>query len=99
MAGWVRAVWQYGFVTGFACLATVFGVWFGVQIVATQREGIEAIHHIQDAEYAQAQQLAEMNQRLERTQESLRVTNDRISDLTEQIAALTRLLAQQAQQP
>ena len=64
--GWLRAAWVYGFTLVFSVTALVFGMWFGVQLMATQRDGIEAINRIQDVEALQSHQLAGLDERLER---------------------------------
>jgi hypothetical protein len=68
--GWLRAIWAYGFGLVFSVTALVFGLYFGVELLRTQREGIESIGHIQDAEQVQVHQLEEISQRLERIERS-----------------------------
>jgi len=67
------AITRVGFLVVFAMVSLVFGLWFGAQLLATQREGITAIAHIQELEADQARQLEEMNQRLERIERLLLV--------------------------
>ena len=83
---------QVGFTLAFAVVALVFGLWFGVQLLATQREGIASINRIREVETAQAQQLAELNQRLEAQNDALRAQDDRLAQLTDQLQALTRVV-------
>jgi hypothetical protein len=64
--GWLRAIWFYGFTLVFAVACLVFGLYFGVQLLETQREGIAAINGIQAAEEVQLHQLEEISARLER---------------------------------
>jgi hypothetical protein len=63
LVGWIV---QVGFLTAFAVIALLFGLWFGVQLLGTQRDGIEAINRIQDVEALQTRQLQQLDQRLER---------------------------------
>jgi len=69
--GWARLLTLYGFTTVFALISLVFGLWFGTQLLATQREGITSIAHIQELQRVQAQQLQEVNDRLERLERLL----------------------------
>ena len=62
----LRWVVQVGFLTVFAVVVLVYGLWFGVQLLGTQRDGIEAINRIQDVEAIQVRQLQQLDQRLER---------------------------------
>ena len=69
-----RLLWwvvQVGFLTVFSVIALSFGVWFGVQLMATQRDGIESINRIQDVEELQARQLQGIDQRLERLERAV----------------------------
>ena len=65
MSRWLEAVVRYGFATAFAMLCAVFGLWFGVQLLQTQREGIAAINQIRAEQTHQTQEVKEVNQRLE----------------------------------
>ena len=57
MSGWGRLLWVYGFTTFFAVLCVVFGLWFGVQLLAQSDRGkglpaeqaVDAIRRWKDA--------------------------------------------------
>jgi len=68
---WVRLAWTYGFVLLFALIALGYGLWFGQQLIETQRQGVDAITRIEVYEEQQTQQLNEINQRLERIERGL----------------------------
>lgn len=68
---WVRLAWTYGFVLLFALIALGYGLWFGQQLIQTQREGVDAITRIEVYEEQQTQQMNEINQRLERIERGL----------------------------
>lgn len=67
----LRWVVQVGFLVVFAVVALVFGLWFGVNLMETQRAGIESINRIQDVETIQVRQLAQINERLERVERAV----------------------------
>jgi len=68
---WVRLAWTYGFVLLFALIALGYGLWFGQQLIETQRQGVDAITRIEVYEEQQTQQLNEINARLERIERGL----------------------------
>lgn len=64
-----RLLWwavQLGFLTVFGVAALGYGLWFGTQLVATQRQGLEAIAKIEIFEQEQVYQMRQMSERLDR---------------------------------
>lgn len=70
----LRWIVQVGFTLAFAVVALLFGLWFGVELLNTQREGIEAINQIRDYEMVQSRQLQQIDQRLERIERAVGTT-------------------------
>jgi len=83
----IGAVVQVGFLVVFAVVMLIYSIYFGNELLKTQREGIVSINRILDAEQTQTQQLQEMNQRLDRLGETMTV-----------LAAQERARQQQSQQ-
>ena len=69
----IAAVVQVGFLVLFAVVMLVYSIYFGNELLKTQRDGIVSINRILDLEQAQAQQLHEINARLDDVGDSLRV--------------------------
>lgn len=68
---WFRLAWQYGFAFIFAVIAMVYGLYFGNQLLKTQREGIESISRIEIFEQEQVYQLRQISERLDRIEARL----------------------------
>lgn len=61
---WLRLAWQYGFALIFAVVTMVYGLYFGNQLLKTQRDGIESISRIEIFEQEQVYQLRMISERL-----------------------------------
>lgn len=70
--GWWRVLWNFGFPMLFGLIALGYGLWFGTQLVETQRSGIEAITRIETYEAEQTYQLRTLEERLYRIEVAVR---------------------------
>lgn len=68
---WAQLLGVGGFVTLFAVVALFYGLRFGNDLLATQREGIAAINRIEVFEQEQTYQLRLMGERLDRIEARL----------------------------
>lgn len=68
---WAKLLGVGGFVTLFAVVALFYGLRFGNDLLATQREGIAAINRIEVFEQEQTYQLRLIGERLDRIEAGL----------------------------
>lgn len=69
--GWLEAAWRWGFPLVFAVTALVYGLYFGNQLLQTQRQGVESISRIEAFEQEQVYQLRQISERLDRVEAKL----------------------------
>lgn len=68
LLGWVV---QVGFTLAFAIVALLYGLWFGQQLIVTQRAGVESIRRIEVFEQEEVYQLRQISERLDRIEITL----------------------------
>lgn len=70
--GWGRLLWSYGFPMLFAVVCLGYGLWFGTELIKTQRAGIGAIQRIEVYEQEQTYQMRQMEEHLYRLEALVR---------------------------
>lgn len=68
---WAQLLGVGGFLTLFAVVSLFYGLRFGSELLATQRDGIASINRIEAFQMEQTYQMRQVNERLERIEARL----------------------------